>query len=125
MRLRQSARTGAQRQIKMAAFIQSISMEARESFILICWTHELIVYTPEGGIEGAQKISYLGFEDSYRIALKPYDDHLDILNAYYEAHENGGIIPNDGCNIDRQVNIIETIEKLYEASATGYKMDVF
>ena len=106
--------------------IYSINIYGSKGIIYInMLTHELIVYTPEGGIEGASKISYLGFEDSYRIALKPYDDHLDILNAYYEAHENGGIIPNDGCNIDRQVNIIETIEKLYEASATGYKMDVF
>lgn len=87
-------------------------------------TRELIVYSPYQPIDGARKISYQGFEESYLVELPKYDDHLDILRAYYDAQTSGSIA-EDGCNIDRQVNIIEAIEKLYEASATGYKMDLF
>ncbi len=106
--------------------IYSINVYGSKGIIYInMLTHELIVYSPGKVIENAKKINYLGFDDSYVIDLPPYDDHLDILNAYAKAHENGGTIENDGCNIDRQVNIIETIEKLYESSATGYKMDIF
>ncbi len=105
--------------------IYSINVYGDRGIIYInMLTHELIVYSPYKPVENAQKLSYLGFDESYRVFLPEYDDHLDILKAYYEAHGTG-IIPEDGCNMDRQVNIIEAIEKLYEASATGYKMDVF
>ena len=105
--------------------IYSINIYGDRGIIYInMLTHELIVYSPYTPIENGERISYLGFDESYRIALPEYDDHLDILKAFYEAHETG-IIPEGGCDIDRQVNIIEAIEKLYEASATGYKMDVY
>lgn len=105
--------------------IYSINVYGSRGIIYInMLTHELIVYSPYQPIENAEKISYLGFDESYRVTLPEYDDHLDILRAYYEAHETGHIA-EDGCNIDRQVNIIAAIEKLYEASATGYRMDVF
>lgn len=105
--------------------IYSINVYGSKGILYInMLTHQLIMYSPDAPVEGAEKISYLGFDESYLIDVKEYDDHLDILNAFYEARMSGEKISNDGCNIDRQVNIIEAIEKLYEASATGYKMDI-
>ncbi len=105
--------------------IYSINVYGSKGILYInMLTHQLIMYSPNAPVEGAKKISYLGFDESYLIDIKEYDDHLDILNAFYEARMAGGTIRDDGCNMDRQVNIIEAIEKLYEASATGYKMDI-
>lgn len=78
-------------------------------------THELVVYSPNKHIENAKKINYLGFAESYLVNVEDYDDHGDILKTFYRAHETGAI-ENGGCDIDRQVNIIEAIDKLYTAS---------
>jgi predicted dehydrogenase len=86
-------------------------------------TRELIVYSPYKPIENAKKINYLGFEQSYLINVSDYDDHIDILKSYYNAHETG-IFEHDEHMIDRQINIIEAIEKLYESSATGKAIEI-
>lgn len=81
-------------------------------------THELIVYSPYKAIENAKKIDYLGFKESYLIDVGEYDDHCDILKAFYKALETG-TIENDGCNLERQVHVIDIIDRLYESSRTG------
>lgn len=83
-------------------------------------TQELIVYSPYKEIENAKKINYLGFGESYLINVEAYDDHCNILSAFHRAIETG-VIENDGCNLERQIHVIETIDKLYEASRTGIR----
>lgn len=83
-------------------------------------TPELIVYSPYKEIENAKKINYLGFGESYLVNVEAYDDHCNILSAFHRAIETG-VIENDGCNLDRQIHVIETIDKLYEASRTGVR----
>lgn len=83
-------------------------------------TQELIVYSPYKEIENAKKINYLGFGESYLVNVEAYDDHCNILSAFHRAIETG-VIENDGCNLERQIHVIETIDKLYEASRTGIR----
>lgn len=83
-------------------------------------THELIVYSPFRVIEGAKKIEYLGFKESYLLSVEEYDDHCNIMKAFYHAIVSGGAA-YDGCNLERQIHVIDTIDKLYEASKTGMR----
>lgn len=81
-------------------------------------SHELIVYSPYKEIEDARKINYLGFEESYMVNVEEFDDHCNIMKAFYQAIETG-VIDHDGCNLERQIHVIDTIDKLYESSRTG------
>lgn len=83
-------------------------------------THELIVYSPSKCIKDAKKITYLGFEESYLLSVEEYDDHSNIMKAFYNAIETGHI-EHDGCNLERQIHVIDTIDRLYEASKTGMR----
>jgi predicted dehydrogenase len=84
-------------------------------------SQELIVYSPNKAIPGARKIDYLGFKESYLIDVPAYDDHLDILLTYYNSHD-AKIVKEDPDMMKRQINIIETIEKLYESSEKGQRI---
>ncbi len=86
-------------------------------------THELIVYSPRRPIENARKIRYQGFEESYLVDVPEYDDHVDLLKTYSRYHETG-VMENDEHLMERQANIIEAIEKLYEASETGRALEI-
>lgn len=86
-------------------------------------TQELIVYSPYKEIENAKKISYLGFQESYLVNVEAYDDHCSILSAFHRAVKTG-VIENDGCNLERQIHVIHTIDKLYESSRTGMRQEL-
>ena len=83
-------------------------------------THELIVYSPITPIENAKKISYLGFDECYLLSVEEYDDHSNIMKAFYHAIETGNV-EHDGCNLERQIQVIDTIDKLYKSSETGVR----
>jgi predicted dehydrogenase len=104
--------------------IYSITIYGTKGIIYLnMHTRELVVYSPYKPIENAKKINYLGFEQSYLISLNDYDDHMEILKSYYNAYVTGAF-ECDEHMIDRQVNVIEAIEKLYESSAKGKVMEI-
>jgi predicted dehydrogenase len=68
--------------------IYSITISGSTGIIyLTMLSHELILYSPGKPVPGAKQIKYLGFEESYLINVAPYDDHLNILQSYYDAHD--------------------------------------
>lgn len=78
-------------------------------------SHELIVYSPYHAVEGGQKINYQGFEESYLLPTEDFDDHLPLMDSYYELHETGKLA-DDPDYLERQLNIIKVIEQIYRSS---------
>lgn len=103
---------------KSGSVYQATLYGTRGILYLNMLSHELVIYSPYQPIANAEKIDYLGFADSYRIPMAEFDDHTDLLKTYYELHETGGIA-DDPDLMERQINIINAIECLYESSLTG------
>lgn len=81
-------------------------------------SHEIIVYSPYAPVDGGEKISYQGFAESYRLPVVDFDDHVPLLDSYYELHETGHIA-DDPDLLERQLNVINTIEQIYRSSHEG------
>jgi len=78
----------------------------------------IVIYSPAGPIQGAEKIAYNGMTECYRPALPAWDRHADILRAFADAIRRGKSADNEA-ETARQHHVIEIIAKLYESSQRG------
>ena len=87
--------------------------------------YQLIVYSPKKEIPGAEKITYNDFYPCYNVPVPDtLNEHYPVLNGFAEAIRSGKKIPADGASIQRQLHVIEIIEKLYQSSEKGISMDL-
>ena len=85
--------------------------------------YRVVVYSPYTPLDG-KKIMYAGFADCYLIDTGESDCHTDILYGFLEAVRGGIPIPADGCSIERQIHVIEIIDRIYQSSREGRTLQI-
>jgi UDP-N-acetylglucosamine 3-dehydrogenase len=77
----------------------------------------ILVYSPGKPVEGASALEFNGAGNWYRPSLPGFDGDRVIMQAF--ATQIGGGPAPDGASSTRQRHVIEIIDKLYAASASG------
>jgi predicted dehydrogenase len=82
-------------------------------------TNPIVVFLPKASIEGATPIEYNGMSSCYRPALAPWDGDAEIMRSFSDQITGRRPVAAYGSDATRQRHVIEIIDKLYAASASG------
>jgi len=87
--------------------------------------YQLVVYSPKKEIAGAEKITFNDFYPCYNIPVPDTgNEHYPVLNGFADAIFSGKKIPLKGASVQRQVHVVEIIEKLYQSSEKGVSLEL-
>jgi len=78
-------------------------------------SHQLIIFKPDWG---DKPFHYQGLYPCYEVLLPEFDDHLTIMEQYYQWYISCDHT-EERYQLDMQVDVIAVIEDMYEASAIG------